>query len=367
MGKGLKISFFGSSLVSAYWNGAATYYRGIISELNKRGHEITFYEPDAYDRQKHRDIKDPEYAESVIYEADEKGVKKSLSMAKGSDIIIKTSGVGINDVFLEKEVLNLQNADTAVIFWDVDAPATLNRIKMEPEDQFKKLISQYDMILTYGGGERAVSVYKEYGAKSCIPIYNALDPKTHYPVDSSSKFEGTLGFLGNRLPDREERVKEFFFKTASLMPHNLFILGGNGWESELNKYPNVRCVGHVYTYEHNYFNCSTLAVLNINRQSMADFGFSPPTRIFEAAGAGACIISDCWDGIELFLKPNEECLVARNGEEVVQIINALNIDIAQRIGAAARERILLEHTYSKRAEDVEMVLLNCKNHQEVVM
>ena len=36
-GAGLDIAFFGSSLVSAYWNGAATYYRGIIRALAERG------------------------------------------------------------------------------------------------------------------------------------------------------------------------------------------------------------------------------------------------------------------------------------------------------------------------------------------
>jgi spore maturation protein CgeB len=55
----MSIAFFGSSLVSAYWNGAATYYRGIIRALHARGHRITFYEPNAKDRQKHRDIPDP--------------------------------------------------------------------------------------------------------------------------------------------------------------------------------------------------------------------------------------------------------------------------------------------------------------------
>ena len=43
----LEIAFFGSSLVSAYWNGAATYYRGVIRALHARGHRVTFYEPDA--------------------------------------------------------------------------------------------------------------------------------------------------------------------------------------------------------------------------------------------------------------------------------------------------------------------------------
>src|SRR5581483_9252543 len=63
----MQIAFFGSSLVSAYWNGAATYYRGIVRALNERGHRITFYEPDAFGRQQHRDIPDPSWARVVVY------------------------------------------------------------------------------------------------------------------------------------------------------------------------------------------------------------------------------------------------------------------------------------------------------------
>lgn len=38
----MKICFFGSSLVSSYWNGAATYYRGILKALAALGHDISF-------------------------------------------------------------------------------------------------------------------------------------------------------------------------------------------------------------------------------------------------------------------------------------------------------------------------------------
>ena len=67
----MKIAFYGSSLVSSYWNGAATYYRGMLSELARHGHAITFYEPDAYDRQANRDIDPPDYAKVVVYPATE--------------------------------------------------------------------------------------------------------------------------------------------------------------------------------------------------------------------------------------------------------------------------------------------------------
>lgn len=228
----LKIAFFGSSLVSAYWNGAATYYRGIISSLSELGHRITFYEPDAYDRQKHRDIPDPSWAEVKIYPPTEQGVYSSLEKARGADLIIKASGVGIYDELLENLVLDLKMPGKKIAFWDVDAPATLDRMRKDPLDPFRSLVPLYDFIFTYGGGEPVIRGYKEFGARNCFPIYNALDPSTHFEAAPEKRYECDLAFLGNRLPDREARVEEFFLKPASILPHKKFILGGNGWNGK---------------------------------------------------------------------------------------------------------------------------------------
>jgi spore maturation protein CgeB len=116
---------------------------------------------------------------------------------------------------------------------------------------------------------------------------------------------------------------------------------------------NVRTLGHVGTADHNAFNCSSLAVLNVSRDSMAENGFSPATRVFEAAGAGACLITDHWEGIDQFLKPDEEVLVARDGQEVAEHLAALTPGRARAIGDAARRRVLADHTYAQRADEAD--------------
>ena len=351
----LKIAFFGSSIVSAYWNGAATYYRGIVKALHRMGHNVTFYEPDIYERQKHRDIKDPDWCKVVVYEKDENTLRKLLKEAAEADVIIKASGVGAFDEFLEKEVTELKTDNNLIIFWDVDAPATLDRIEENKEDQFNELIPKYDFVLTYGGGQPVIDAYERNGAKKCIPIYNALDTDTHFPVDADQNFDGTLAFLGNRLPDREKRVEEFFIKPAENLPEKRFLLGGSGWgDKPMPK--NIDYLGHVYTKDHNAFNCTPMAVLNISRDSMAKYGFSPATRVFEAAGAAACIITDYWKGIETFFEPDEEILVVRNGEEVEKVLAELTPERAKEIGQAAYRKVLSAHTYEHRAELLESVI-----------
>src|SRR3546814_355364 len=203
----MRIAFFGSSLLSAYWNGAATYYRGMLRALAARGHDIAFYEPDAFGRQAHRDMAEPDWARVVVYPADECGMAMALDDARSADVLVKASGVGVLDEALEAAVLQIRRPQAIVIFWDVDAPATLDRMQGNPEDSLRKLVPDYDLVLTYGGGDPVVEAYQAQGARYCVPVYNALDPETHHPVPAKPAFAADLAFLGNRLPDRDAARK----------------------------------------------------------------------------------------------------------------------------------------------------------------
>jgi spore maturation protein CgeB len=351
----MKIAFYGSSLLSSYWNGAATYYRGVLSDLAQRGYTITFYEPDAFDRQKHRDIDPPPYADVRVYPATEEAVRGVVAEAARADIVVKASGVGVFDDVLLDGVIAASRPEAIRIFWDVDAPATLAEMRQNAEHPLHRAMPSLDLVLTYGGGPPVIDAYEDFGARRCVPIYNALDPATHHPVPPEDRFKADLAFLGNRLPDREARVETFFLGPAARLTEQRFLIGGNGWEMNALP-PNVRHIGHVYTREHNAFNTSPLAVLNIARDSMATTGYSPATRVFEAAGAGACLITDAWVGIELFLEPDREVLVARDGQDVAEHVAGLTPERARTIGEAARARILREHTYSRRGAEVDLIL-----------
>jgi spore maturation protein CgeB len=351
----VKIAFYGSSLLSSYWNGAATYYRGILSALAVRGHAITFYEPDAFDRQQHRDIDPPDWVRSVVYDADEASLRRVLTEAAEADVVIKASGVGVFDAELLEGILHHAQPGALKLFWDVDAAATLDEMRDDPDHPVRRALPQLDFVLTYGGGPPVVGAYEAFGARHCLPIYNALDPATHHPVPPEPAFACDLAFLANRLPDREARVEEFFLAPAAKLPNRSFLIGGNGWDSKAMP-GNVRAIGHVGTAQHNAFNCTPRAVLNVARDSMARIGFSPATRVFEAAGAAACLITDAWEGIELFLKPDEEVLVARDGQDVVDHLAALTEERGRAIGQAALARVLREHTYELRGAEVDTVL-----------
>lgn len=359
----MRIFAFGASIVSSYWNGAATYYRGCYKYLARRGHQITFAEPDAYARQEHRDEDNFSYVNSVVYRptAD---IDRMLQMASDADVVVKHSGIGVDDVVLEKLVAEM-SAEKPTFFWDVDSPATLARMRANADDPFREAVPQYDAVLSYGGGPASREGYLSFGARAYYNIYNGLDPETHYPVEPDPSFKCDLAFLGNRLPDREAEVERLFLRAAQLAPEKHFILGGEGWGDKPLP-PNIRWIGHVPTVDHNRVNSSAGMVININRMSMAGSGFSPPTRVFEAAGAGACMLCDDWPGIDDCFAPGKEILVVRDAKDVAEALQENDDEARRRIGTAFHTRALRDHTYAQRAAQAEIAFMESMAKRDVV-
>ena len=358
----MKIFAFGSSIVSSYWNGAATYYRGCYKYLARLGYDITFAEPDAYGRQEHRDSDDFNYVTSLVYKPREKDggrdLDRMLQMAREADVVVKHSGIGCDDRELERRV-PAECSDAAMTFiWDVDSPATIHRMRADRSDALAFAAQGYDAILSYGGGPMARDGFQEFSARAYYSMYNGLDPETHHPVAADPSLACDVCFLGNRLPDRESRVEELFLCAAALAPDQTFLLGGEGWGNKAMP-SNVRYIGHVPTADHNRVNCSAGMVLNINRASMADFGFSPPTRVFEVAGAGTCMLCDNWPGLSDCFEPDKEILVVKSAEDVVSALHTHDAAARKQIGAAFHARGLREHTYAQRAAQADYAFREC--------
>jgi len=350
----LNISFFGPSLVSSARNPAAAYHRGLIRALAERGHRITFYEPSP-EGPKQRDIPNPNWARVVVYPATDESVLEALEQAEESDLIVKCSGVGVFDELIEAAVLELKKPETLVTFLDSDAPATHERLRNDPEDLFHVLIRDYDLIFTRCGGTPVVEAYLAAGAADCVPIPDALDPQVHFPTQPEKRFEADLGLLCDYTPAKETRLQEFLFKPASQLPESKFLVAGDGWQDKPMA-ANVNCLGRISADGQNSFYSTPRAILNLNRGCLARYGFSPPAGAFDAAGTGACLIMNKWEGVELFLEPGREVLVAGNGDETVAHLREITPEKAREIGRAAYGRVLAEHTYAHRAERIENAL-----------
>jgi spore maturation protein CgeB len=237
----------------------------------------------------------------------------------------------------------------------MDAPATLDAVAADPAHHLRRIIPLYDLVLACGGGAPVVTGYGRLGARRCAPVHGALDPAAHFPVRSRNSYQCDLSLLANRAPGRDARVDAFFVRAAAILRHHRFLLGGAGWRDKVVP-ANVCCAGPIGADDHNAFFASGLATLNINRDDMARHGCAPTARMFAAAGTGACLITEAWEGIAQFLEPDREVLVAVDGEEVAELVANLTPDDARQIAAAARLRILAHHTYERRARAVEALL-----------
>ena len=312
----MRMFVFGSSITSSYWNGAATYYRGIYKSLAALGHQITFAEPDIYQRQQNRDLSEVEYAQVIVYQTP-RDIDELIGLASTADLVIKHSGVGSEDELLERRVLECRSPSGAGCLLGCgcsgDAATGGGRSRaIRSAAAFRNTILSLPTAAAprwwsaIGGWERAAAI--PFTTRSIRRRIIAKRPMRSLACD--------LVFVGNRLPDRERRVEQFFLRAAELAPEMRFVLGGEGWGG---KALPPTCAG-LGTWAPGRTTASTprrRMVLNINRDSMADVGFSPPTRVFEAAGAATCLITDKWRGIEKFFEPGREILVAESAEEIV--------------------------------------------------
>ena len=349
---------FGSSLVSSHRNEDAGYWRGLLRALHSSGHRISFYEPDAFGRQQHRDLAgDPDYARVVVYAAGVSGLSRALHDASHADVVIKTSGVGVFDRELEESVLALREHGRAVVYWDLDAIATLRRLHLDAEDYFRPLVSEYDLVLARGAGESVARAYELAGARRCISTDPGVDPDEHRPAPIDPRFEGALGYLGPRLAERDGGVSAFFFGAARSLPGERFLLGGDGWRGIPDAPANVLVVGHVHSADRDAFCGTPRGLLCFGAEDVPRLGPASMQQLLEAASAGACLFTDRWQRLERMFEPDRECVVVRDGAELAARLRELTPEAAALTGARARRRVLEQHTYERRGQEVGRALL----------
>lgn len=352
MAAGMRIACFGASLVSAYEHGAATYFRGVLRALAGRGHRVRFYEPAHAERLAHRDIVDPDWAEIERFTPDGIGVEAALEHAAEADMLIKASGIGVFDDLLDATVPQCVVPPTLAVYWDLTPARTLTRLHDDPDFPLRAQLQRYDVVLARYGGEQTLEAFQQFGARICFPLYSALDPEVHRPSRAQPEWAADVLFMAHRAGAFDTRVQGDFLGAAAALPARRFLLAGCGWD-DLSLPGNATCRGYLYTSEHNAYNSSATAVLDLPRPENAALGYAPSARLFEAAGAGACVVSDAWEGLDTFLEPGREVLVAHGLAELVEVLRNLNPGRAAAIGRRAYERTRHEHTYERRAGELE--------------
>jgi spore maturation protein CgeB len=342
----VKIVVFGLTISSSWGNGHATLWRGLCKALGALGHRVVFFEQEQPYYAQSRDMFEIAGGELVLYDAWSAVEQRALRELQGSDAAIVTSYC--------PDALRARDAIAAAgplsIFYDLDTPVTLTRMRScEPVPYIDAAgLAGYDLVLSYTGGAAVEELKVCLGARRVRPLYGHVDPQLHHPVPRQQRYSADLSWLGTYARDRQSQLEELFIEPARRSPRHKFLLGGAQYPHDFPWTSNVYFVQHVPPEQHAAFFSSARLTLNVTREAMARMGWCPSGRLFEAAACGAAIVTDEWSGLDEFYEPGSEILIAHDAQDVLA---ALELDAAtlQRIGRAARERTLSQHTSTHRA------------------
>jgi spore maturation protein CgeB len=349
----MKIVIFGLAITSSWGNGHATLWRGLWRALANRGHRLVFFEKDVPYYAAHRDLTSLEGGDIILYPEWEAILPRARPELSDADVAMVTSycpdGAAASQFVLESNA-------PAKCFYDLDTPVTLDllrsgkQVSYLPEDGLRG----FDLVLSYTGGQALNALRTELGAQRAVPLYGSVDPEVHHAVRAVPHYTSDLSYLGTYAEDRQEMLVRLLVEPARRLPGGRFLIGGAQYPDTFPWSSNIFFVRHLPPAEHPAFYSSSRATLNVTRRAMAEMGYCPSGRLFEAAACGAPIISDSWEGLSDFFQPGVEIAIATGTEEALAILNSGDELVA--LGRRARERTLDEHTASRRAIELELIL-----------
>jgi spore maturation protein CgeB len=350
----MKIVIFGLSISCSWGNGHATLWRGLCSELIRAGHDVVFFERDLDFYRPHRDLTRLEGGHLVLYPDWRSALPHARQQLADADAGIVTSycpdAIAATDLLLDSSV-------PARVFYDLDSPVTLARVAAGDRVEYlgPDGYAGFDLVLSYAGGPALDALSQCLGARRVAPLYGSVDPSRSGPGRIDPGLSADLSFLGTYSADRQDRLQTFLLEPARRLPHRRFLIAGAMYPQDFPWCANLYFVGHLPQQQHADFFVSSRITLNITRAAMADAGWCPSGRLFEAAACGVPILSDWWPGLDHFFAPGDEILLARSADDVIDAIETDDAELA-RVGRAARERVLAEHTAAHRARQLAAAL-----------
>lgn len=349
----MRLVVFGLSVTSAWGNGHATLWRGLLRALGSLGHRAVFFEKDTPFYAAHRDLERGDGYDIVVYPTWEAVLPRAAREVAAADVAIVTSYQA--DARAACDLVLASRARR--VFYDLDTPVTLERLTAgEPVDYVPaEGLAAFDLVLSYTGGAALDGLRRRLKARRVEPLYGSVDPAAHRPAEALPAYACDLSYLGTYASDRQPAVDRLFLQVAAGLPARRFVLGGPMYPPAMKRSANVALYPHVAPGEHPAFYGSSRLTLNLTRAAMASCGFCPSARLFEAAACGAVVLSDPWQGLERFFERDREILVADTPDDVVRALH-LPDGTLRRVARRARARVLAEHTARHRALELVRLL-----------
>ena len=347
----MKIVIFGLSITSSWGNGHATTFRALARALHLRGHGVVFFEKDVEWYASNRDMPEPPFCEVKLYENWAENVRRIRRELSDADVAVVGSyfpdGLAAID-----EVLDSKTPVKA--FYDIDTPITVASLRKGGADYLAlEQIPGFDVYFSFTGGPLLRELKSKFGAQRAVPLYCSFDPDRYQGAAPRPEFQCDFSYMGTYAPDRQEKIERLFCEPARRLSEKKFLLAGPQYPDDIRWPANVERIIHVDPQSHASFYSSSRMSLNVTRREMILAGYSPSVRLFEAAACGTTIVSDCWEGLDTFLRPGKEIVLAESADDVVGYMTQMEDTELFAIGRRAQERVLAEHTAEKRATEFE--------------
>lgn len=350
----MKLVIFGLTVSSSWGNGHATLWRGLIRALARQGHYVHFFEWDAPYYAKHRDLRELDGARVTLYPD-----WASVEALAGREL--RDADASVVSSYCPDAIAASNLAFDSPVplrtFYDLDTPVTLSRLENGERVEYigPRGLRDYDLVLSYTGGPALRELETRLGAKRAVPLYGHVDPEVHRPSEPLERFRADLSYIGTYADDRQETLERLFIEPARRLPKRRFSLAGAQYPMDFPWTDNIFFVRHLPPAEHPAFFASSRVTLNVTRGAMAQMGYCPSGRLFEAAACRVPVLTDVWDGLDEFFEPGREILTARDTKDAIAALEMSDEQLG-RISAAARERTLEEHTSAARARELETIL-----------
>ena len=350
----MKLVVFGLTISSSWGNGHATLWRGMIAALERRGVRVVFFERDVPYYAEHRDLSRLPAGELVLYPDWVDVSARARRELADADVAMITSYCP--DAAPAAALLRTAFRGVTT-FYDMDTPVTLARLASgEPVAYVPPGgLSDFDLVLSYTGGEALTELRDRLGARRTAPLYGHVDPIAYAPAKADDRFIADLSYIGTYAADRQPAVDAFFIAPARARPERRLVLAGSGYPPDFPWTDNIWFVQHLPPADHPSFYAGSRLTLNVTRRDMAATGWCPSGRLFEATACGCPVLSDVWPGLEDFFGPGREILTAQTTDDALAALDLGDTEL-RRIAQAGRARTLAEHTSDRRAAELVSLL-----------
>lgn len=353
----MRIVLFVHSLVSDWNNGNAHFLRGVTTELADRGHDVCVYEPREGWSRRHLLEESGTRAGSDfreifpllrtrLYDLEELDLEEAVD---GADVVLVHEW---NEPWLVGELgsLRARGAPFQLLFHD-----THHRAVTAPAEMARYDLSAYDGVLAFGGVIRDLYLQRGW-ARRAWTWHEAADVRLFRPLVGPR--QGDLVWVGNWGDDeRTEELQELLARPARKLRLTGSVYGVRYPPKAVRalERAGLRFRGWLPNHQVPEVFAGHKVTLHVPRRPYAEAMPGIPTiRPFEALACGIPLVSAPWDDAEGLFRPGRDYLVARDGREMTDTLEAVLGDplLGASLAASGRERILERHTCAHRAEQL---------------